>query len=148
MEADRLAAQHWIQKREEDQVSALISANNARLVSLRVEGSAPLLLDVALVQNTKTYGKTWWWYYDKTAQQLQDLTTANNARIVNLEPYLVNGMTLFAAIMIHNVGRALPPTSYVFSSGRENGPLLGCRPRSDVDYSTRPFLTPQEFLKD
>src|SRR5262249_47331568 len=76
-----------------DQVWSLISANQARLVSLRVESARPLLFDVALVQNTGTYEKTWWWYYGLTAQELQDHVTANDARIVNLEPYVVDGTT-------------------------------------------------------
>ena len=41
-----------------------------------------LLLDVAVVQNTGTYAKTWWWYYGMTEQELQNLATANDARIV------------------------------------------------------------------
>ena len=57
-----------------------------------------------MVQNTGTFAKTWWWYFGQTAQQLANLVTANDARIVNLEPYVVNGTTYFAAIMLHNVG--------------------------------------------
>jgi CubicO group peptidase (beta-lactamase class C family) len=73
-------------------------------VSLRVQSLNPLLLDVAMVKNTGTFAKTWWWYYGQTAEQLGDIATANDARIVNLEPYVVNGTTYFAAIMLHNVG--------------------------------------------
>lgn len=94
----------WYVGQTPAQVSALISSNNARLVSLRVESADPLLFDVALVQNTGPYAKAWWWYYGLTAQELQDYATANDARIVNLEPYVVNGTPYFAAIMLHNVG--------------------------------------------
>ncbi len=94
----------WYYGQTAAQVSSLISTNNARLVSLRVESSSPLLFDVALVQNTGSYAKTWWWYYGQTAQQLADRAAANDARIINLEPYVVNGTTYFAAIMLHNVG--------------------------------------------
>jgi CubicO group peptidase (beta-lactamase class C family) len=94
----------WYYGQTPDQVSSLLSGNNARLVSLRVHSSDPLLLDVAMVQNTGAFAKTWWWYYGLTAQQLADQTTANNARIVSLEPYVVSGTTYFAAIMLHNVG--------------------------------------------
>ena len=54
--------------------------------------------------NTGTYAKSWWWYYGLTAQQLQNYYTANDARLVSVEPYVVGGTTYFAAIMLHNVG--------------------------------------------
>src|SRR5208337_4638983 len=79
----------WYVGQTPAQVSTLISSKNARLVSLRVQSTSPLLFDVALVQNTGTYNKAWWWYYGLTAQELQNYVTANDARIVNLEPYEV-----------------------------------------------------------
>ena len=50
------------------EVSSYLSSNSARLVSLRVQSTSPLLLDVAMVKNTGTYAKAWWWYYGVTAQ--------------------------------------------------------------------------------
>lgn len=94
----------WYYGQTPAQVTSLLSSNNARLVSLRVESASPLLFDVAMVQNTGSYAKTWWWYYGLSAQQLQNYANANDARIINLEPYVVNGQTLFAAVMLHNVG--------------------------------------------
>ena len=94
----------WYVGQTPAQVSSLISSKNARLVSLRVQSSSPLLFDVATVQNTGTYNKAWWWYYGVTAQELQNYVTANDARIVSLDPYVVGGTTYFAAIMLHNVG--------------------------------------------
>ena len=94
----------WYYGQTPSQVSSLVATHNARLVSLRVESASPLLFDVALVQNSGTYAKTWWWYYGQTAQELQDQATAHDARIVGIEPYVVNGTTYFAAIMLHNVG--------------------------------------------
>jgi CubicO group peptidase (beta-lactamase class C family) len=94
----------WYVGQTPTQVSTLISSKNARLVSLRVQSSSPLLFDVATVKNTGIYNKDWWWYYGLTAQDLQNYYTANDARIVSLEPYVVGGTTYFAAIMVHNVG--------------------------------------------
>ena len=94
----------WYYGQTGAQVSTLLSQNNARLVSLRVESSSPLLFDVAMVQNTGTNAKAWWWYPGLTEQQVHDYTNANNARIVNLEPYVINGVTYFAVVMEHNVG--------------------------------------------
>lgn len=94
----------WYLGQTPAQVSTLISSQNARLVSLRVQSASPLLFDVAYVQNSGTYSKDWWWYYGLTQQQLQDYCTANNARLISVEPYVVAGTTYFAAIMLHNVG--------------------------------------------
>jgi CubicO group peptidase (beta-lactamase class C family) len=94
----------WYVGQTPAQVSTLISSKNARLVSLRVQSSSPLLFDVATVQNTGTYKKDWWWYYGFTAEELQNYYTANDARLVSVEPYMVGGTTYFAAIMLHNVG--------------------------------------------
>jgi hypothetical protein len=94
----------WYYGQTPSQVSALLSANGARLVSLQVEQESPLLLTVAMVRNSGTHAKTWWWYYGVTASQLSSSISANNARIVNLEPYVVDGQTLFAAVLISNTG--------------------------------------------
>jgi CubicO group peptidase (beta-lactamase class C family) len=94
----------WYYGQTPAQISSLLSTNNARLVSLRVHSTSPLLLDVAMVHNTGTFAKTWWWYYGLSEQQVNDYATANNARTINIEPYVVNGTTYFAVVMLHNVG--------------------------------------------
>jgi CubicO group peptidase (beta-lactamase class C family) len=94
----------WYYGQTPDPVSAVLSTHDARVVSLRVQSSKPLLLDVAMVHNTGTFAKTWWWYPGLTAKQVNDYATANNARLVNLEPYVVDGTTYFAVVMLHNVG--------------------------------------------
>src|SRR5579863_3951979 len=94
----------WNVGQTPEQVSTLVSSQNVRLVSLRVQSASPLLFDVAFVQNSGTYNKDWWWYYGVIAQELPNYYTANDARIVSLEPYVVGGTTYFAVIMLHNVG--------------------------------------------
>src|SRR3954451_5503028 len=86
------------------QLSSLVSANNARIVSLQVEQVSPLLFTVAMVSNTGSYGKAWWYYYGVTAAQLSANLGANNARLVSLDAYDSGGTTLFAAVMISNTG--------------------------------------------
>ena len=86
------------------QLSSLVSSNNARIVSLQVESSSPLLFTVAMVSNTGTYAKAWWYYYGVTGAQLSSYLSANNARLTNLDAYDVNGTTYFAAVMISNTG--------------------------------------------
>jgi N-acyl-D-amino-acid deacylase len=94
----------WYYGQTPAQVTSLLSQHNARLVSLRVESASPLLFDVAMVQNTGTYAKTWWWYYGLSEKDLNDRVTANDARLISVEPYLDGGTLKFAALMLHNVG--------------------------------------------
>jgi CubicO group peptidase (beta-lactamase class C family) len=96
----------WYDGATADEVASALTANNARLVSLRVESATPLLFDAVMVENTGPLQKTnWWWYFDQTAGALEDLATANDAKIVDVEPYSRNGTQLFAAIMEPNVGQ-------------------------------------------
>lgn len=94
----------WYYGQTPAQVSSLLSANNARLVSIQVEQASPLLLTVAMVQNTGAYAKTWWWYYGQTESDLANRVKTLNARIVNLDPYETGGTIYFAAILISNTG--------------------------------------------
>jgi len=65
---------------------------------------SPLLFTVAMVSNTGSYAKAWWYYYGVTAAQLSATLGANNARLVSLDAYDSGGTTLFAAVMISNTG--------------------------------------------
>ncbi|EPX58893.1 hypothetical protein D187_003608 [Cystobacter fuscus DSM 2262] len=94
----------WYYGQTPEQLSALVSANDARIISLQVEQASPLRFTVSLVKNTGTHAKGWWWYYGLTASQLSSYLSTNNARIVSLSPYEVNGTTYFAAVMISNTG--------------------------------------------
>src|SRR5205807_1757110 len=44
------------------------------------------------------------WYYGIDGNQLDSLLRANNARLINLQSYEVNGATKFAAVMVANTG--------------------------------------------
>jgi N-acyl-D-amino-acid deacylase len=94
----------WYYGQTPDQVTSLLQSHNARLVSLRVQSTSPLRLDVAMVENTGTFAKTWWWYYGLTEQDVNNYAKANDARLVNIEPYIEGGSTHFAVIMLRNVG--------------------------------------------
>ncbi|WNG20212.1 serine hydrolase [Cystobacter fuscus] len=94
----------WYYGQTAEQVSTLVSANDARIISLQVEQASPLRFTVSLVRNTGTYAKGWWWYYGLTASQLSSYLSTNNARIASLSPYEIDGTTYFAAVMISNTG--------------------------------------------
>lgn len=94
----------WYYGQSPAQVSELVNNTGGRIVSLQVESSSPLIFTVALVHNSGTHAKTWWWYHGQTGSQLSTLVSNLNARIVNLHPYVVNGTTYFAAVLLSNTG--------------------------------------------
>jgi hypothetical protein len=86
------------------QISAAL-AGGARIVDLEVNSTSPTF-SVAYVQNSGTYGRGWWWYYNLTAAELGATLTANNARPIDIEPYNTASGLRFAVVMVSNTGVA------------------------------------------
>ena len=88
------------------QLNAVLSGGHYRIVDLQVESataSGPVFT-VALVANSGAYAKGWWWYYGQSIPQVSAALTANNARLISIAPYVVNGTTYFASVMVPNTG--------------------------------------------
>jgi hypothetical protein len=87
------------------QLSGIISSGY-RIVDLQVEGTSTTgpAFTVALVANTGAYAKGWWWYYGQSLSQVSAALSANNARLISIAPYVVNGTTYFASVMVPNTG--------------------------------------------
>ncbi|MFM1872065.1 MAG: hypothetical protein RL398_1487 [Planctomycetota bacterium] len=63
------------------------------------------LYDAVLVKNTGSYATGWWWYTGLTSTQVGNNLNANNARLIDLEPYEdSNGNLRFACVMVDNTG--------------------------------------------
>jgi hypothetical protein len=76
-----------------------------RIVDLEVESSFPLRFTAALVQNSGTYAKEWYWNYDQTFQGIGAIADANNRRITDIEVYPIGpGQFRYAALMVPNTG--------------------------------------------
>jgi hypothetical protein len=84
----------------------VITNDNARIVDLSIDPSVtPRRFTVTYVQNTGTYAKSWWWYYDVDGTTLSNALTTNNARLISLKAYDIGGGQIrFAAVMISNTG--------------------------------------------
>jgi len=80
-----------------------------RIVDIEVENANPLTFSATFVQNTGDYAKGWWWYFGQTEQEVNDNLAANNARLIDIEPYETNEGLRFAVVMIHNVGDDFAP---------------------------------------
>jgi hypothetical protein len=97
-------ARWWYTGVTASQVSTLINQNGARLTQIRVEDPTVPTFTVSMVQNTGAYGSAWWWYFGVDGPTLGNLLSQNNARLISLEPYMVGGNLLFAAVMVPNTG--------------------------------------------
>lgn len=93
------------------QVTSYLNANAARLTDIEVQSVSAGVptFTVRMVRNSGNYAATggWWWYYGLTAAQLNTYINANNARLIDLEPYDIGGGNIrFAAVMVSNTGTA------------------------------------------
>lgn len=81
-------------------------ASGYRLVDISIEAYTPDWTFTAVyVQNSGTYAKSWWWYYNvDTATLSADLAT-NQARLVAVKAVDVGGGAIrYAAVMVANSG--------------------------------------------
>jgi hypothetical protein len=88
------------------QLSAVVNSGTYRIVDLQAESAttAGPVFTVALVANTGAYAKGWWWYYGQSIAQVSSALSANQARLISIAPYVVNGTTYFASVMVPNTG--------------------------------------------
>ncbi|HTJ65429.1 MAG TPA: serine hydrolase [Alphaproteobacteria bacterium] len=94
----------WYYGQTIPQVSALLTANKARLISIapyNVNGTT--YYAVVMVNNTGADAKGWYWWVG-TGSQINTDVSATKARLVDLEPYSTSGGTRYAAIAINNSG--------------------------------------------
>jgi hypothetical protein len=86
------------------QVSATLSTNNARLISVApyvVSGTT--YFGSVMVPNTGTDAKGWYWWVG-TGSYINSQLAATGARLVDLEPYTTSSGEQYAAIAIANTG--------------------------------------------
>jgi hypothetical protein len=86
-------------------ISNYLAANNGRLIDIERYVDPAVGADrfaVVMVQNTGSAQKGWWYYYNETIANIGNLTTANNARPVDID--LVPSTGNHDVIMISNTG--------------------------------------------
>ena len=93
----------WYYGQSEAQLDTL-AANGQRIIDLDVESTSPYRFRVATVRNTGTYAQTWWWHYGYDAAQLATFISSNNARLIDIEPVVINGAVRFAFVALSNLG--------------------------------------------
>jgi CubicO group peptidase (beta-lactamase class C family) len=86
-------------------LGTLLTSNSERIADVHVAQASPLLLTGSTVRATAyPYATSWWWYYDQTAAQVGANLSSNNARLTNLQGYMVNGLLRYFAVMVDNTG--------------------------------------------
>jgi hypothetical protein len=76
-----------------------------RIVDLEVETAFPLRFTAALVHNSGSYGKGWYWYYDQPFENIASLTNQLGTRVTDIEVYPIGtGQYRYALLMVPNTG--------------------------------------------
>jgi hypothetical protein len=87
------------------QVGSYLNANNARPTDIEPYNTpSGLRFAVAMISNTDSAGKAYWWYYGQTAAQVSAFVAANNVRLVDLDRYSTASGDRFDFIAIPNTG--------------------------------------------
>ncbi len=122
----------WLHGVSADQIKERID-QGFRLIDLEVEQTSPLRFSAVFVKNQGVHQKTWWWYFGATRDFLASKLQQHRARLLDLEPYEVNGQTRFAAVLVRNTGSqakawwwywGVSTTSFITSKLSQNGARL------------------------
>lgn len=93
----------WHYRKTPAEVQALLGSDR-RLVSIAVASASPLLLDVAVIDNTGVGEVNWWWVPetgpDVTGDGIGRFAGSHEARLVSLAPYVIGRETYFAGIYV------------------------------------------------
>ncbi len=86
-------------------VSNAINALGARLIDLEsYEVGGIQRFAVVMIHNSGEDAAGWWWYYNVSTAFLDAFIAANNARIIDLDTYVLGGTRYYNAVMVQNVG--------------------------------------------
>ena len=106
----------WYYGQTGNQVKDLVAKNKGRIIDLqiyRVNGQKRYA--VVMVSNTGKDAKAWWYYSDHTIQSLLDKVKDNDARLVDLDSYVVNGQRLYSGVMLKNKGNDAKTWYYYYN---------------------------------
>lgn len=95
----------WWKNRSEAQVNTL-RAQGWRLTDVEVERRSPYRFSGAFVRDSGPYQRAGGWWYGKSRDQVVALTKDGGRRLIDLEPYSVNGKRRFAIVTVRNEGDA------------------------------------------
>ena len=126
-----------------DDVEALIDTGY-RLVDLEIENTSPWRVGCTMVANSGSYGSAWWWWPFKTESELNAELDKNDARLIDIEPYLTSANELrYAAIAVSNTGsNAVSSTDWETGfTELEVNSWIATNPTLRI-HDIQPYLTP------
>ncbi|MDQ2987172.1 MAG: class A beta-lactamase-related serine hydrolase [Armatimonadota bacterium] len=95
----------WRIAQTELQLENYMNANNLRILDLEVahEGTSPRLT-ATMIRNAGADATAWWWYYDRSLAYIDARVREHNARIIDLDTYVLAGTRFYSAVMVRNTG--------------------------------------------
>jgi hypothetical protein len=95
----------WYYGQSVAQISAELTANSARLISLKAyQSGGNTVFAAVMIRNSGADGKGWYWWVGQSISSLENALSSTNARLIAVDPYVVNGNTYYSAIAIVNSG--------------------------------------------
>jgi hypothetical protein len=88
------------------QISSRLASNHARLIDLDgyTDSKGNEVFAAVMVDNTGSAAKSWWWYADVSPSFISAKLATNHARLIDLSATVVNGKTVYNAVMARNTG--------------------------------------------
>jgi hypothetical protein len=82
------------------------AAQGNRIIDLEPTSGTPTFT-ATYAQNSGTYARGWWWYYNLTAAEVNAKVTEHGARVIDLEQYTTGrGAVRYAVVLVHNADPA------------------------------------------
>jgi hypothetical protein len=95
----------WYYGVDVDFVSAKLSEHKARLIDVETyRANGQQRLAVVMVPNTGSESKAWWWYVNASADFIAEKLSEHQARLIDIETYVINGKRRYSVVMIKNQG--------------------------------------------
>lgn len=95
----------WTSERSEAGIKELI-AKGWRLTDISVERQDPVRFAGVFVANSGPYARNWGWWFGKSSAEVNALTGNVGYRLIDVEPYTVDGQRRFAIVDVANEGEA------------------------------------------
>ncbi len=73
-------------------------------IEVTVATASTIRFSGTAVRNTGAYATAWWWYYGVSPTQLLSYAQQHNARLIDVERYVVGNSVHYAGIMVPNSG--------------------------------------------
>ncbi|MFF5216723.1 serine hydrolase [Micromonospora sp. NPDC000442] len=88
-------------------VTDRLDEHDARLTDIEVYDAAAGTYTVVMVRDSGAYAVPgWWWYPSLTFAEVGQKINQHTARLVDIDPYVINGQVRYAVVMVSNTGSA------------------------------------------